>query len=744
MTYRNLNNFPFNFQVCMNKFLLLFFLCGSLMAQPFSKGEITRWQKQANQVTIIRDTWGIPHVYGKTDGDAVFGFLYAQCEDDFVRVEMNYITSLGRLAEVEGESKLYQDLRTRLFYDTLQAISIYKESPAWLKRLCDGFADGINYYLHTHPEVKPKLLTRFQPWMPFLFSEGSIGGDIESISVNRLKDFYGGGQMVVEKEVMDLDDQEPEPRGSNGFAISPSRSATGNALLLINPHTSFYFRPEVHVTSEEGLNAYGAVTWGQFFIYQGFNEYCGWMHTTSQADARDEYIETIVRQNDSLYYRHGNSLRPVISKRIQLAYKDGNKKSFKEFTAQYTHHGPVIAKQGEQWISISLMVEPLNALTQSYQRTRAKGLDDNKKVMELKANSSNNTVFADNKGNIAYWHGNFIPKRNSTYDWSKPVNGSDPATDWQGLHEVSEIVTSFNPANGWIQNCNSTPFTLAGKNSPKPANYPKYMAPDAQNTRGINAERVLNREDGFTLDKLITAAYDPYLAGFENLIPTLITAFESVSATRSDIKSKLGEPLAMLSQWDMGYGVNSVPTTLAIYWGQQLRQQLFSRIPPGSDQLSIINFMAKSTAEEKINALEIIVDELQQDFGTWKMPWGEVNRFQRLTGNINETYDDSKPSLEVASASSFWGSLAAFGSRKYPGTKKMYGSVGNSFVAVVEFGKEVKAKSVLAGGNSNNPLSPHFTDQAELYSQGKFKDVWFYKKDVLKHSERTYHPGEKK
>jgi len=386
------------------------------MAQPFSKGEITRWQKKAKQVTIIRDTWGIPHLYGKTDGDAVFGFLYAQCEDDFERVEMNYITSLGRLAEVEGESKLYQDLRTRLFYDTLQAISIYKESPAWLKRLCDGFADGINYYLHTHPEVKPKLLTRFQPWMPFLFSEGSIGGDIESISVNRLKDFYGGGQMVDEKEVMDLDDQEPEPRGSNGFAIAPLRSASGNALLLINPHTSFYFRPEVHVTSEEGLNAYGAVTWGQFFIYQGFNEHCGWMHTSSQADVMDEYLETIVRQNDSLLYRYGNSLKPVISKNILLAYKDGSKKSHKEFTAQYTHHGPVIAKQGEQWISISLMVEPLKALTQSYQRTRAKGLDDYKKVMELKANSSNNTVFADNKGNIAYWHGNFIPKRNSAYD----------------------------------------------------------------------------------------------------------------------------------------------------------------------------------------------------------------------------------------------------------------------------------------------------------------------------------------
>ncbi len=726
----------------MKKILFLLLLSAPAFAQKFTKEEITRWQTQAKQVSIIRDTWGIPHVYGKTDADAVFGFLYAQCEDDFERVEMNYITATARLAEVEGESKLYHDLRTRLFYDTLQAISIYKESPAWLKRLCDGFADGVNYYLHTHPDVKPKLLTRFQPWMPFLFSEGSIGGDIESISVNRLKEFYGSGDVELEPEEVDHN-PEPEPRGSNGFAIAPSRSASGNALLLINPHTSFYFRPEVHVNSEEGLNAYGAVTWGQFFVYQGFNEHCGWMHTSSQADVMDEYLESIVNRNDSLFYRHGVSTKPVTSKKIKLAYKDGDKKSYKEFTARYTHHGPVVAKRDEQWVTVSMMVEPLKALTQSYQRTKSQDLEDYKKTMELKANSSNNTVFADSKGNIAYWHGNFIPKRNPDYDWTKPLNGSDPGTDWQGLHEVSEIVHSYNPPNGWIQNCNSTPFTLAGKDSPDESNYPSYMAPDAQNARGINAERVLQRESSLTLGRLIAAANDPYLSGFEELIPALISAYEA--CTDNQLVAKLREPIAFLSSWDKNYGIKSVPTTLAIYWGQELRQAISTRIPPGSDQLSIIHFMAtQSSNEERLDALEKILDELQLDYGTWVVGWGEVNRFQRLTGKINETYNDLKPSLPVGSASSFWGSLAAFGSRKFLGTNKMYGYVGNSFVAVVEFGKDgVRAKSVLAGGNNNNPLSKHFKDQAELYSQGKFKEVWFYKKDVVKHAERTYHPGKK-
>lgn len=726
----------------MKKIILLLLVTGTLTAQPFTSDEIARWKKRASGVTIIRDQWGIPHVYGKTDADAVFGFLYAQAEDDFDRIELNYINAVARLAEVKGESSLYQDLRMRLFYDSTLAISYYNQSPEWLRQLCNAFADGVNYYLHTHPQTKPKLLTRFQPWMPLLFSEGSIGGDVETISVNRLREFYGAGSSFSIQDENDYGDNEPEPRGSNGFAIAPSRSVSGNALLLINPHTSFYFRPEVHVVSEQGLNAYGAVTWGQFFVYQGFNEHCGWMHTSSQADAMDEYKETIIRRNDSLYYQYGKELRPVRAKQIRIGYRDGGKVSYREFTVYYTHHGPVIARQDDQWITVKLMQEPLKALTQSFLRTKAKDLISFEKTMDLKTNSSNNTVFADVKGNIAYWHGNFIPRRDPQFNWDKPVDGNNPATDWNGLHTVKESVHVYNPATGWIQNCNATPFTVAGENSPERNQYPVYMAPDAQNARGINAERVLKRENRFTLDKLIEAAYDPKLAGFEELIPSLLSAYENVSRLDDAIISRLDGPISMLMKWDMKYSVSSVPATLAIYWGQALRSKVLPNLPAGTDQLSIIQFMiSNSTQEEKVKVLENVVSELERDFGTWKMPWGEVNRFQRLTGKVTETYDDQKPSLAIPYASSFWGSLAAFGSRTYPGTKKMYGNVGNSFVAVVEFGKVIKAKSLLAGGVNNNPSSPHFTDQAERYSKGEFKDVSFYKKDVVKNATRIYNPG---
>ncbi|MGK0455699.1 MAG: acyl-homoserine lactone acylase PvdQ, partial [Paraglaciecola sp.] len=250
----------------MNRLFLVLFMISftSCKNEKNSTDVAQRWQQHAENTEIIRDDFGVPHIYGKTDADAVFGLLYAQCEDDFNRVERNYIWAIGRLAEVEGEELLYSDLRARLYMTKEEAIKNYNNSPKWLQVLCIAFADGINYYLKTHPEIQPKLITHFEPWMPMYFSEGSIGGDLERVSTRKIKEFYGESEnkVAVNEGLIRLEDGEP--RGSNGFAISGDKTKSGDAMLLINPHTSFFFRGEVHVVSEEGLNAYGAVTWGQF------------------------------------------------------------------------------------------------------------------------------------------------------------------------------------------------------------------------------------------------------------------------------------------------------------------------------------------------------------------------------------------------------------------------------------------------------------------------------------------------
>ncbi len=758
-------------------FCLLPFIFIAACNAPQHTTDLTRWQAQAANVTIFRDDFGIPHIYGKTDADAVFGMLYAQCEDDFNRVERNYIQAIGRLAEVEGEKELYSDLRAKLFMTAEEAKANYEKSPDWLKKLCNAFADGVNYYLHTHPEVKPKLLTHFEPWYPMYFSEGSIGADIEQIPTERIKAMYEEQegntdcQSVLSEESSSwalgsagstdwqsvLHERDDEPRGSNGFALSGKMTASGHAMLLINPHTSFYFRPEIHVVSEEGLNAYGAVTWGQFFVYQGFNEKTGWMHTSSYTDVMDEFLETVTKENGKYVYQYGKEKRPVIAKQVSLKYKDGEGMKERKFPIYRTHHGPITHKIAakdaapfipnpsplipDYWVSTAMMWDPVKALTQSFTRTKLNNHKEFREMMDIRTNSSNNTVFADAEGNIAYYHGNFVPKRDTSFDFSKPVDGSNPATDWQGLHDVDDCIVVVNPPNGWLQNCNSTPFTCAGENSPKPEEYPVYMRLPEENFRGVHAVRLLKERRYFTLDKLIETAYDPQLPGFEKLIPGLIAAYDK--APQKD--ASISQEIEVLRKWDFRVSKESVAMTLAHYYGTHYEKH--GKMPNNVDyeylgDMATINYFGTSSPPaERLAIFKESVAKLKADFGRWDVPWGEVNRFQRLTGNIEQPFDDSKPSLACGLASAKWGALASYGARQHNGTKRIYGTSGNSFVAVVEFGPKLKAKSLLAGGESGDPKSPHFYDQAQRYVDVQFKDVAFYREDVEKRAKKKYSPG---
>ena len=697
--------------------------------------DLARWQSTAKQVTISRDQWGIPHVTGKNDADAVFGLLYAQAEDDFKRIELNYINALGRLSEVEGEAEIWRDLRMKLFIQPAELKAQYAKSPAWLKQLMNAFADGLNYYLYTHPEVKPRLITHFEPWMALAFSEGSIGGDIETVNLKDLSALYGdkpASLSLAQSPIL------PEPRGSNGFAIAPKLSANGQAMLLINPHTSFYFRPEVHVRSEQGLNAYGAVTWGQFFVYQGFNQYNGWMHTSNAADVIDEFALNITKKGDKVFYTYEGKLRPLKMVEQTIPYRSPLGMASRKVKTYFSHHGPVVREANGKWIAVQLMNEPMKALMQSYLRTKTRDYAGFAKVMDLRANSSNNTVYADKDGNIAYFHGDFVPRRNPQLDWTQPVDGSTRNADWQGLHEVKDIIHLFNPKSGWIQNTNNWPFSAAGvgaeSSSPRQQDYPRYMWTNGENARGQHAVKVLKNANQLDLDGIIKLAYDSELTAFETLLPPLFKAYDAtpVPALTEQIKS--------LRAWDLRATINSTATSLAIYWAQDLvaqhsKEAAHKRIP-------VVDYLPSLPAPALLAALQRASNRLQNDFGNWQTAWGEINRFQRLSGDIHASYDDDKPSWPVAFASGNWGALASYGMTAKQTTKRIYGDRGNSFVAVVSFGPRLQAKSILAGGNSGDPKSPHFNDQGEMYSKGEFKDVLFYPEDIEKNTKRKYHPGQ--
>lgn len=719
--------------------LFLIVSCSSPEQKKSNNTDQERWQKHALQTEIIRDDFGVPHIYGKTDADAVFGLLYAQCEDDFNRVERNYIWATGRLAEVDGEAALYSDLRAKLFMTEEEAKANYDKSPEWLKSLCIAFADGINYYLAKHPEVKPKLLTRFEPWMPMYFSEGSIGGDIEKVSTQKIAEFYDSSAAAMIPEIYHgaVVLKDTEPRGSNGFALSGKLTQSGNAMLLINPHTSFFFRGEVHVQSEEGLNAYGAVTWGQFFVYQGFNEKTGWMHTSSDTDIRDEFEESIVRSPTGLSYKYGKEIRNVDSLSITLKYHTAQGLKERQFTGYRTHHGPITSYNDKKWVATALMWDPVKALEQSFLRTKNANYQEFNKMMDIRTNSSNNTVYADAEGNIAYYHGNFIPKRDVRFDYQLPVDGSNPETDWKGLHELKENISLLNPENGWIQNCNSTPFTSADKFSPKKENYPRYMSYSPENFRGIHAITLLNKAKDMTIDKLIELAYDPYLPGAEQLISSLLKAAQGSPIPSEDMK----KALTILKAWNYSVATDSKAMTIAQYYLNTYTAS--GKIPVGMHFMDKVAYMSsKSSLSERMEIFTQSLNSLKNNFGSVETKWGEFNRYQRINGDIVQKFNDSLPSIEIGMAAGDWGALASFGTRKGENTKRQYGVSGNSFVAVVEFGKKVQAKTLLAGGESGDPESPHFDDQAQAYANHKFKTVAYYREDVLKKAQSKYHPGE--
>lgn len=701
-----------------NIFLLLLLLISTVTrANPY--------KAQAKRVTIHRDEWGIPHIYGKSDADAVFGLMYAQCEDDFARVEMNYIEKLGRMSEVKGEKELAYDLYIKLLIDEKEAKEEYKTSPFWLKKLLNAYADGINYYLQKHPEVKPKLLTHFEPWYPLLWTDGSIGAiSTGDVTEQETALFYG-----LPAQVASVKYQTPDEKltGSNGFAVGPTLSKSGHSLLYINPHVTFYFRPEVHVVSEEGLSVYGAVTWGQFFVYQGFNPYNGWMHTSSEVDVADAYVETTRSRNGQMEYLLDGKWIPFQTKIITLGLR--------KIKAYFNHRGPVLAARNGKWISVRSYNRARKSLMQSWLRTKTKGLADYKRVMDMRANTSNNTVYADNKGNIAYWHGNYVPRRDNLKDWGVPQDGSSSQMDWKGLHSVNEIVHVYNPTSGWIQNCNSTPFTVSGTSSPLRSNYPVYMAPDGENFRDRNAVRLFSQTGKLDLQGLIGLGYDRRLMAFETLLPALIEA--------AGQESDLAEVVQELKKWDYNASASSVAQTIAIRWGLKIMPKIPKPKQFGGETEVVQNMesYAKTGARsEMVQALREVLADLNKDFGTWQVAWGELNRFQRISNGDALKMDDLKASIPVPFTSSAWGQLPSYTSRSIQGSKKWYGVNGNSFIAAVEFGPKIKAFSLLAGGQNGDPNSPHFFDQGQMYAGGKFKDIYFYKSDVLKHAVASYHP----
>jgi len=679
----------------------VFFCSTQTMANP---------QKLASTVTIYRDIYGVPHVFGRTDESTVFGFAYAQAEDNFWRVEENFILALGRASELYGEKSLNEDRLNRALEIPRLAREEYARLDKRMRSLCDAFAAGFNYYLERHPEVRPRLLTTIEPWYALAFIRYNYyqNGFARDRSLRRI-----GLQTAA------IDSDLKEHTGSNGWVVGPSRSASGNALLFINPHLPFFGPGQVyegHVHSDEGWNFTGYTRFGFPLPYVGHNENGGWVSTDNAADLTDVYLETFDDQARPLAYKYGKEYRLATEHVEEIRVKTATGIETRKFTMRKTHHGPIVAERDGKLLALRMAkFESDGWLREWYNMTRATSLAALKRAITPLNMLFGNVMYADRQGNTWYLYNGAVPKRDPRFDWSMPVDGSDPATEWQGYHTIEELPQLTNPKTGWMQNCNTTPFLLTSEGNPDPKQFPKYMVQEGDNPRGAISREILASKPTFTFDEWRRLAFDTRVMNADKRLPGLIAALKQ----REDPQSR--EVYDELVRWNHRSANDSIAMTLFSLWHDRV---------------------SRDEKEDQLAALNEVIKELQRDFGTWKVAWGEISRLQRIDESKDEDFQDSRPSLAVSGVNGNDGAVFTFYAAPERGQKRRYGVAGGTYISVVEFGPKVRALSIHTFGSSGDPKGPHFMDQSVLYTRGEFKPAWLTLDEIRANLESSYHPGE--
>jgi len=666
----------------------------------------------ADAVTIYRDTYGIPHVFGETDAATAFGFGYAQAEDHFRQLEENFIRGSGRLAEAEGEGGLRSDRLNRALEIPRLAKEEYARLDRDMRALVDGYAAGINYYLEEHPEVHPRLLERVEGWQPLAF-----------IRYNYYQGGFAGGALeaVGLRSASPGEEAARAGQGSNGWAIAPSNTTDGHALLFINPHLP-YFGPgqvyEGHLHSATGWNFTGYTRFGFPLPYVGHNDRAGWVSTDNAADLADLYLERFDHPTDSLAYRYGDAYRVARAWQDTILVRGPDGPLVRVFHFRATHHGPIVGVLDGR--PVALRLAKLDAdgwLREWYDMTRAGTVAEFRQAMRPLAMQFGNVMYADQSGDVYYLYNGAVPRRDPGFDWSRPVDGSDPRTEWQGFHTIDELPQLLNPASGWMQNCNGTPFLLTDRDNPDRSAFPSYMAREPDTRRAMMSRRILAGRTDWTLDGLAEAAFDTHVLAADSLLPGWLAALRTDAGT-----PRRAEAIRVLAAWDHRSDTASVAMTLF--------ERLADRVGPRPD-LATIGY-----------ALDAALAELERDFGTWRVEWGKLNRLQRWDPFRKEAPSDGRPSLPLASVESALGGIFTTWPIAVRGQRRRYSVGGGSYVSIVEFGPTIRARAVHTFGESGNPASPHFLDQAPLFASGTFRPAWFTLDEIRANLERAYRPGQ--
>jgi penicillin amidase len=680
---------------------MVFFLAAGGVLHALDAEQTAKAEQMAKMVTIYRDDYGVPHVFGPTDASCAFGYIYAQAEDNFWQIEDGYLRGLGRAAEVYGERSVRDDEVIRALELPRLAREEYERSSPSTKELLQATADALNYFLRRNPQVKPRLITKFEPWHILAFIRYVL--------------YY---EFVWWKTGANTDDiiTADAPRGSNMWAIGPSKSVSGHAMLFINPHQPFFGVGqwyEGHLHSDQGWDISGASFFGFPFPTIGHNEFLGWSHTVNNPGISTQWEEVFDKPGDPLAYRYDGGYRRATEWTETIKVKTASGMQERKFTFRKTHHGPLLAQRDGKWLALKMArLEEGAQMDEWYAMSKSRNLEEFKRAMSVIAIPMFNTMYADREGNIFYVYNAAVPRRSTNFNWSKPVDGATAETEWHGYHSFNELPQLTNPKSGFLQNCNSTPFLTTVSGNLKPEDYPAYMVRDLDTPRARISRRILWNKPNFTFDEWSKAGFDTYVLQAETEIPELLNAWEQ---KRND---KLAEAVEELQNWDHVSRIDSVPMTLFMLWHQK---------------------RVRNPGQNPVLLLEEVVNELTNAVGTWRVPWGELNRLERRQSGGLEPFSDQDKSLPIAGAPGDVGVVFNFNAQQGR-TRRRYGISGDSFVSVIEFSADVKARSILVFGEDSDPSSPHYFDQSELYAKQEFKSAYFTMAEIKAHAEKIYHP----
>lgn len=707
--------------------LLVFLASKQLNAADLSDAE------RAQRATIHRDKWGVAHVDGPTDADVVFALAYAQAEDYFWQIEDTYAQALGRYAELVGESGLSSDFTNHAFEIATRSRQDFPQLDPQLRAIATAYAAGINYFLAKHPQLKPRLLTHWEPWHVMAYER--------HVMLERL---YGKAHAPRPK---------PEPlaaeleaaTGSNAWAIGPSKTRDGTTMLFVNPHQPWFGSGqfwEVHVRSGEGWNFSGSTFFGGPFPTMGHNEHLGWAHTVNEPDTTDVYRLTFDNSSRPLDYRYGDGYRTATEWEDTVLVRTGSGVESRKFRFRKSHYGPIVAQEDPQH-ALAVRIAKLfdgSRMRQALRMTKAQNLDQWLSAMRAIDLQMFNTIYADDAGSIGYIYNGAVPERDTSFDWTKPVDGSDPKTEWQGIHDLDELPQVFNPADGYVQNCNSTPFTTNDDASPFLQDFPAYLAEDRfDDKRRAKVSRLLLRQASqVTFEAWQKLCFDTTLFWPLAELPQLARSLPELERKDAELAKKVLPYFEHLRTWNGQGGADSTQATLCCQW----YEELYGRGYP----VETLRERYRDDPLKKFAALVTAAEKLQADFGDWRVPWGKIYRMQRqpnVANALQAPFTDAEPSVPCLGVPGPLG--VAFTVYFTPTTKERklrYATTGGSFIGAYEFGKQVKAVTLLQFGTSGDPKSPHYFDQAQLYSQQKFKPAWFAWDEVLANTERSYRPGE--